>query len=89
MNQALKSVVQTIPTNSEDYSMVQSLCTHVVDRNVTNSEDGKWAAFQKLLVKVRETVCFDTLFYETHKLAISTGFSIMSRNADNLYLWWL
>lgn len=53
MNQAVKSVVRTIPTDHEDYSMIQSLCTHAVDENVTNSKAGKWAAFQKLLVKVR------------------------------------
>lgn len=52
MNQAVKSVVKTMPTNSEEYSVVQSLCATAVDENVTNSVAGKWAAFQKLLVKV-------------------------------------
>ncbi|XP_031627357.1 pickpocket protein 28-like [Contarinia nasturtii] len=46
MNQAVKSVVETIPKDSEDYSMTQSLCTDAVDTNVTNSKEGKWAAFQ-------------------------------------------
>lgn len=52
MNQAVKSVVGAMPTNSEEYSMVQSLCTTAVDENVTNSVAGKWQTFQKLLVKV-------------------------------------
>lgn len=52
MNQAVKSVVQTIPIYDDDYPMIQSLCTHAVDENVTNSKAGKWAAFQKLLIKV-------------------------------------
>lgn len=52
MNQAVKSVVNTMPTDSEEYSMVQSLCATAVDENVTNSVAGKWATFQKLLVKV-------------------------------------
>lgn len=62
-NQAVKSVVRAMATNSEDYSMIQSLCTHAVDENVRNSEDGKWAAFQKLLVKVSETVYSDLLSF--------------------------
>lgn len=52
MNQAVKSVVESIPKDSEDYPMIQSLCTHAVDENVTNARAGKWAAFQKLLIKV-------------------------------------
>lgn len=52
MNQAVKSVVATMPRHSEEYSMVQSICNTAVDENVTNSVDGKWNAFQKLLVKV-------------------------------------
>lgn len=52
MNQAVKSVVRTMSTNSEDYSIVQSLCATAVDENVTNSVDGKWTTFQKLVVKV-------------------------------------
>lgn len=53
MNQAVKSVVRSIPTNSDEYSMVQSLCTNAVDENVTNSKNGKWAEFQKLIKKVK------------------------------------
>lgn len=52
MNQAVKSVVRTMSPNSEEYSMVQSLCATAVDENVTNSVAGKWATFQQLLVKV-------------------------------------
>lgn len=52
MNQAVKSIVQSMESNGEEYSMVQSLCTHAVDESVINSTGGKWAAFQKLLVKV-------------------------------------
>lgn len=56
MNQAVKSVVRTMPPNSEEYSIVQSLCTTAVDENVTNSVDTQWATFQKLLVKVTSLV---------------------------------
>lgn len=52
MNQALKSVVKTLATNGEEYSMVQSLCTHAVDETAINSKAGKWAEFRKLLIKV-------------------------------------
>lgn len=52
MNQALKSVVQTFPNNSDEYIMVQSLCAHAVDENAISSRAGRWAEFQKLLLKV-------------------------------------
>lgn len=52
MNQAVKSVVRNMPTNSEEYSVVQALCATAVDENVTNSVAAKWSSFQKLLVKV-------------------------------------
>lgn len=52
MNQAVKSVVKNYSTDSDEYSMIQSICTHAVDENVTNSKAGKWAAFQKLLMLV-------------------------------------
>lgn len=52
MNQALNSVVKTMPTDSHDYTMVQSLCTNAVDETAVNSKAGKWATFQKLLLKV-------------------------------------
>lgn len=53
MNQAVKSVVKEIPIRSEEYSMVQSICTKAVDENVTKSS-GKWAAFQKVLIQVSD-----------------------------------
>lgn len=52
MNQALKSVVKSMESNVDEYSMVQSLCTHAVNDSVKNSKAGKWSDFQKLLVKV-------------------------------------
>lgn len=52
MNQALQSVVKSMAKDSDEYSMVQSLCTHAVDESVINSKAGKWAEFQRLLVKV-------------------------------------
>lgn len=52
MNQAMKSVVKTMATNSDEYIMVQSLCAHAVDENVIRSRAGKWAEFQKLLLEV-------------------------------------
>lgn len=52
MNQAVKSVVKDLSVRSEDYSMVQSICTKAVDENVTKSS-GQWAAFQRVLIKVR------------------------------------
>lgn len=58
MNQAVKSVVKHIPTTSDEYPMIQSICTHAVDKNVTNSKAGKWPQFQKLLIQV--------LFYDKH-----------------------
>lgn len=65
MNQAVKSVVQKIPTNSDEYPMIQSICTHAVDENVTNSKAGKWSQFQQLLIKVvalpLSAKCFPTI----------------------------
>lgn len=58
MNQAVKSVVEKFPANSEEYPMVQSICTHAVDENVTNIIKGKWATFQQLLIKVRICIVF-------------------------------
>lgn len=52
MNQAMKSVVDTIPKDSEDYSMIQNICRNVVDENVTKSAVGKWSAFKKIILKV-------------------------------------
>lgn len=52
MNQAVKSVVNTMATNSDEYVMVQNLCAHAVDENVETSRAGKWPEFQKLLLKV-------------------------------------
>lgn len=56
MNQAIKSIVDKMDTNGEEYSMVQSLCTHAVDESVINSKAGKWSSFQKLLIKVGRVV---------------------------------
>lgn len=53
MNQAVKSVVKSIPVTSDDYPMIQSICTHAVDENVTNAKAGKWSAFQNLLIRVK------------------------------------
>lgn len=53
MNQAVKSVVANTSVDSEEYSMIQSLCATAVDENVTNTLPGKWDLFQKLVVKVR------------------------------------
>lgn len=55
MNQALNSVVKTMPTDSDDYTMVQSLCANAVDENVVYEKVGKWATFQKLLLKVGQS----------------------------------
>lgn len=52
MNQAVKSVVAKTPVGSEEYSMVQSVCSTAVDENATNTMPGKWDEYQKLLVKV-------------------------------------
>lgn len=52
MNQALKSVVETFPNNSDEYIMVQSLCAHAVDENAMSSRAGTWTEFRKTLLKV-------------------------------------
>lgn len=52
MNQAIKSVVATYAVDSEEFSMVQSICTVAVNQDVKNSKTGKWADFQKVLVDV-------------------------------------
>lgn len=54
MNQALLSVVERMAHDSDEYSMVQSICTHAVNESVKNSKAGKWAEYQKLLVKVSQ-----------------------------------
>lgn len=52
MNQAKKSAVQIIPSDSVEYSLVQSLCGQRVEDNVTNTKSGKWSEFQNVLMKV-------------------------------------
>ncbi len=52
MNQAVKSVVNRMPRDSDDYALVQSVCSQSVDENVTNSKAAKWESFQRLLVDV-------------------------------------
>lgn len=60
MNQAVKSVVQNVSKDSEDYSIIQSLCSDPVDTNVTNSKEGKWSAFRRVVVMVSQS-CEDML----------------------------
>lgn len=52
MNRAVKSVVTNLSTHSDDYAIVQNICYNAVDENVTNSKNGKWQEYQKVLIKV-------------------------------------
>lgn len=54
MNRAMKNVVETMPRDSEEYALVQSLCVNAVGKNVKNSLAGKWSTFRKLLLSVRQ-----------------------------------
>lgn len=70
MNQAVKSVVDKTPNGSEEYSMVQSVCSRTIDENVTNAVPGKWSEYQKLLVKVsifRIRFCFGLCLHIIHE----------------------
>lgn len=52
MNQAQKSAVLKIPRHSEKYSVLQSICRHAVDKNVTNYVAGTWESFRSVLIEV-------------------------------------
>lgn len=52
MNQAQSSSVQQLSRNSDEYSIVQSICTRAVDNEINNTKSGKWPAFRKILLKV-------------------------------------
>lgn len=52
MNQAQNSSVQLLSKNSDEYSIVQSICTQAVDNEINNTKSGKWPAFRKMLLKV-------------------------------------
>lgn len=85
MNQAVKSVVQKIPTNSDEYPMIQSICTHAVDDNVTNSKAGKWGPFQKLLIKVLplQKILF---FFHISNEKIMLIFSQVSQSCEEMLI---
>ncbi|XP_037029673.1 pickpocket protein 28-like [Bradysia coprophila] len=60
MNQALKSVVANYAVDSDEFSMIQSICAVAVDEDVKNSKTGKWSDFQKVLIDVSQS-CKDML----------------------------
>lgn len=53
VNQAQRSAVSRIPRESQEYSVLQSICRYTVDENVTNSVAGTWNMFRKVLLDVR------------------------------------
>lgn len=65
MNQAVKSVVKKIATNSDEYPIIQSICADAVDKNATNSKAEKWAEYKKLLIKVLFVLNISTQFFFT------------------------
>lgn len=93
MNQALKSVVETMAPNSDEYIMVQSLCAHAVDESVISSKAGKWAEFRKLLLKVgsifSESIefCAQTIFFFLNQ-KYKQGVLIMRKNVALMLVWW-
>lgn len=56
VNQAQRSAVSRIPRESEEYSVLQSICRYTVDENVTNSVAGTWNIFRKVLLDVSNLV---------------------------------
>lgn len=56
MNQAQNRSVQQLSRNSDEYSIVQSLCSRAVDNEINNTKSGKWPAFRKILLKVFRTM---------------------------------
>lgn len=57
MNRAMKSVVEAMPPESEEYPLVQNLCFNSMNRTTKQSwAVAKWSTFRRLLVKVR---CFE------------------------------
>lgn len=56
MNQARKSAVIKLPSDSVDFSLVQSLCTQTPDTgNATTPKPGKWVDFKRVLTKVSQS----------------------------------
>lgn len=62
MNQARKSSVLKLPSDSVDYSLVKSLCTQNVDDNLTTVKPGKWVDFKRTLIKVKKSFKFFKFF---------------------------
>lgn len=56
MNQARSSSVQLLNRSSDEYSIVQSICTQAVDNEINSTKSGKWPAFKKILLKVFQMV---------------------------------
>lgn len=54
MNQAKRSAVDTIPPDSVEYALVQSLCAQTIEQNITVTKSGKWSEFKNVIVKVNE-----------------------------------
>ncbi|KAG4079926.1 hypothetical protein HA402_006238 [Bradysia odoriphaga] len=60
MNQAVKSVVANYDVDSDEFSMIQSICAVAVDEDAKNLKSGKWTDFQKVLIDVSQS-CKDML----------------------------
>lgn len=56
VNQAQRTAVSRIPRESEEYSVLQSICRNTIDENVTNSVAGTWNIFRKVLLDVSSLV---------------------------------
>lgn len=62
MNRAQISGVRQIDENSDEYSMVHSLCTRNLNNNITLHESTKWRTFRKVLLQVSQP-CSDMLVW--------------------------
>lgn len=89
MNQAQKSVVSKMSPTSEDYSVLQSICRHPVHKNISNSGDGKWETFRRVLLDVSHLLSIQP--YNIHKYAFISsvlGCSALRTNASGMQIWW-
>lgn len=91
-NQAQKTAVSRIPRNTEEYSVLQSICRFTVDDNATNSIAGTWNVFRKVLLDVSAFVSIRILsvlfvYHNSHVLVL--GDPTVWSNVDWVPIRWI
>lgn len=57
MNQAKRSVVETYPHDSQQHSVVHSICRYSVDKSARTVEE-KWPVYRRVLKEVQRNYVF-------------------------------